>query len=485
MRRDMCLAARKGADTVECRLDLLDQIPCADEVQSLLASAPVDTIVTARPERQGGRFGGDESTRLELLRHAARFATFVDIEDDVPVAQWPKGRIIVSRHDFSGNMPQLQQIVRNLEDSSAEVVKVAFTAQGPRDALRALDVLRDARKPTIALAMGEEGVASRIVCAKFGAFGTFASLDSESPTAPGQVTIDQMTGLYRWNDINADTRLFGVIACPVAHSMSPAIHNAAFGATGYNGVYVPLLVKAGAANFTDLMDELLSRPWLDWLGLSVTIPHKENAIAYVGIGNCDELSVKIGAINTVVIQASNALRGMNTDYGAAVDSLCHAMGIERAGLGGMKVSVLGAGGVARAVVAALSYYGAIVTVHNRTHERARALADEFGCDWKPLDQAHATAAEVIINCTSTGMHPNVDSSPIASLPGGVRVVFDTIYNPLKTRLLVQSSHQGARTVSGLEMFVNQAAEQFEAWTQIPAPRSVMRDVIVERLSRDQ
>jgi 3-dehydroquinate dehydratase/shikimate dehydrogenase len=230
------------------------------------------------------------------------------------------------------------------------------------------------------------------------------------------------------------------------------------------------------------MDPLLERPWLDWRGLSVTIPHKENALAYVGEMECDELSVAIGAINTISMHTRGRRMqpsGDNTDYSAAIDALCGAMGITRDELAGRQTAVLGAGGAARAIVAALRHYGANVTVHNRTLTRARSLADEFGASAAGDDTA--PQAEIIINCTPLGMHPAVDGSPLEAIPQGTRVVFDTIYNPVETRLLRLARQAGCTCISGVEMFVNQAAAQFEIWTNRPAPRDIMRQVVLRQL----
>ena len=484
MRRDMQAAAAAGADTVECRLDYLTRPPDEADLRRLLTDPPADVIVTCRPVRQGGRFAGDESARLGVLAMACRCgAAYVDVEADVPPADRPAGAdVILSHHDFDRCPPDLDKIVAGLDASDAAVNKVAFAAAGPDEALRAFDVIRDSRKPTIAMGMGEAGVVSRILARKFGGAGTFAALAAGTQSAPGQPTIEQFKRLFRWDALGSGTEVYGVIGCPVGHSMSPAIHNAAFDADGADAVYVPLLIPSGADNFNRFMDALAARPWMDWRGLSVTIPHKENALAYVGADSCDELAVRIGAINTITIDQNGRLRGDNTDYAAAMHALCGAMEISRDQLDGRRVAVLGAGGAARAIVAALAAAGADVTIYNRTVSRAEALAEEFGCRWAPLPEAPSLAAEVLINCTPIGMHPNVDATPLPVIPPCVKVVFDTIYNPLTTRLLAEAGRSGRRTVSGLDMFINQAVMQFEIWTHRPAPREVMRRVVVKRLS---
>jgi 3-dehydroquinate dehydratase / shikimate dehydrogenase len=245
---------------------------------------------------------------------------------------------------------------------------------------------------------------------------------------------------------------------------------------------VPLLIEPGAEPFDRFLDAVLARPWLGWRGLSVTIPHKENALRRVGGQRCEELARQIGAVNTVSISPGGELRGDNTDYASALDSLCQAMKIERAAMAGRRVAVLGAGGAARAVVAGLRHYGATVVIYNRTLARAEELASEFGAAAAPLDAVAGGAEEILVNCTPIGMYPRVDDCPLAAIPPAVKVVFDTIYTPIETVFLRRAREAGCLSVSGLEMFVNQAVAQFQIWTGQRAPVSLMRDVVRRRLT---
>jgi 3-dehydroquinate dehydratase/shikimate dehydrogenase len=488
MRSQMIQAAGEGAQAVECRLDYIagegGLLPTEEELDYLLGETPCPVIVTCRPTSQGGQYRGEEAPRLATLKQAGAFESVlaVDIELDThPMFRpnCPADRIL-SHHDFQRCPRNLDALVDQLETSPQEINKIVCTAAGPEDALRVLDEARRCGKPTIALAMGEAGVASRVLARKVGAWGTFAALESGQESAPGQPTLKQMRELYRWEQIDETTEVYGVIGCPIAHSMSPAIHNAAFAAAGVNGVYLPLRVEPGAEHFARLLDAIRKRPWLHWRGLSVTLPHKEAALAYVGANNCDELSKRIGAINTIRITPEGTLQGLNTDYGGALDALCNAMSMPRQGLAHRNVGVLGAGGVSRALVAALVHYQANVTVYNRTAERAEALATEFGCRAGALGQAETGNDEILINGTSVGMHPDVDAAPIERLPESVRVVFDTVYNPVHTRLLRLANAAGKQTVNGLAMFVNQAVAQFNFWMghrDISPPVETMRDVV--------
>jgi shikimate dehydrogenase len=193
------------------------------------------------------------------------------------------------------------------------------------------------------------------------------------------------------------------------------------------------------------------------------------------------------------VRADGSLYACNTDYAAALDAVCDGLSIERDGLKGKRVAVIGAGGAARAVVAGFCEYGAGVTVYNRTAEKAESLAGQFGASAAPMEALAESKADVYINCTPIGMHPKVDASPMAAsqitnhksqiinpLSPGV-VVFDTIYNPIQTKLLRDAAAAGCVTIPGTEMFVRQGAAQFKLWTGEDAPLDVFRKVLGERL----
>jgi 3-dehydroquinate dehydratase/shikimate dehydrogenase len=397
-------------------------------------------------------------------------------------------------HDFEGRPERLHNLVVELNGISGGVNKVVWMARTIRDNLEVFELL-NGDKATIALCMGEAGLISRVLAKKFRAFLTFASLRDESATAPGQVTVHDMKRLYRWDATGARTRVYGVVASPVAHSMSPAIHNAAFDKTGHDGVYLPLLVNPGYESFKAFMESFVPFEGLDLSGLSVTLPHKENALKYLQEkgAEVEELAASIGAVNTITIDRSDRrlpLRGSNTDYGGILDSITDTMKISRDGLGDLRVAVIGAGGTGRTAVAALAHYGATVVVYNRTRDKADALAAEFnGRTGKvvaaSIDKLCDSCCHVFVNTTSVGMHPNVNESPLGDRPPKFTpdtVVFDAVYNPMKTKLLQQAESAGAKTIGGVEMFVRQAAAQFEAWTGTTAPSDVMRRVVEQRLS---
>jgi 3-dehydroquinate dehydratase/shikimate dehydrogenase len=316
---------------------------------------------------------------------------------------------------------------------------------------------------------------------------TFASIDEQTATAPGQLTIAQFKDLYRYDSIDPDTQLFGVIADPVGHSLSPAIHNACFAQMNMNRLYLPLLVQGGQDRFDSFLRSALLRKWLHVRGFSVTIPHKENALRFArqSGGFIEPLAEKIGAVNTLIITTDGRLKAYNTDYAGALDAITAGMGIASPDLSGLSVAVIGAGGVARAIIAGLSDARAKIRIYNRTVEKAQRLAKDFGCESAGLEELPNLDAKLVINCTSIGMHPNIDESP---LPDGCltkdMTVFDTVYNPAETLLLKQAKQAGAKTIDGISMFVNQAASQFKLFTGADADPRLMRKTVVDCLMRE-
>ncbi len=491
-----------GADLVELRLDVFTDDP--DAAVDLLAKCPLPAIVTIRPEWEGGQYDGEETDRVALLERlgtAEHPPAYLDVElaayqrsanlrqkinlavdrDDRP--RPAHARLILSTHDFQTRPADL---TRRLTDMArhdvCRVVKAAWRARSIRDNLEAFELMAAAVKPTIALCMGDAGLMSRVLAKKFGALLTFARLNDNDPgTAEGQPTVDQLKTLYRWDHLGTNTRVFGVIGHPVAHSLSPAVHNAGFSAIGYDGVYLPMPVAPSYEAFKATLASFLDVAPLHLTGLSVTIPHKENLLRFANEVNAhvDDLTRRIGAANTLTRDEAGNLQVTNTDYTAAVESVLSVL--PDASLPPQtRVAVLGAGGAARAAVAGFTDAGGHVTVYNRTASKAAELAQAFHADHAPLDQAPAADAQVIINCTSLGMHPHVDDSPLPAdapclTPG--TVVFDTIYNPHQTLLLRHAQAAGCLTVPGRDMFLRQAAAQFTLWTSHAAPLDAMQQAL--------
>jgi 3-dehydroquinate dehydratase / shikimate dehydrogenase len=497
--RDAALAAEAGADMVELRIDRLTE-------PMKLPELTLPFILTCRPTTEGGESELSDQDRLDLLATMSEGrAAYIDVElqtyirrPDLSDIVNPPRRLIVSAHDFNGR-PKLPSLRIDMAQRLAHVHKLVWRARTIRDNLEAFELLKDPIQPTIALCMGEAGLISRVLAKKFGGFLTFAALETGGGTAPGQISIDDMKRLYRWDAIGPNTKVYGVVADPVKHSMSPAIHNAGFQAVGHDGIYLPLLVNAEYESFKAFMESFLNFQGLDLSGLSVTIPHKENALRYLKEkgAHVEGLAERIGTVNTITFDRGEGdagvaptLVGFNTDYAAILDTITTKLNITREQLKDYRVAVIGAGGTGRTAVAALAEYGATVVVYNRTKERANELAKEFNGHKGQVVSARLeklcdSCCHIFINTTSVGMHPNVDQSPLGESPPKFTpdtLVFDTIYNPMKTKLLQQAEEAGAKTVGGVEMFVRQAARQFESWTGKPAPVDLFRSVIENRLT---
>ncbi len=492
-KREVMAAAEAGADIVELRIDSLKEaVPVGGFARA---------IVTCRPTWEGGRSELADEERIFLLQAVSKSgAAYVDVELETyrrhpRISERFDVPLIVSSHDFKGRPEKLHNLFVELNAIAGGVNKIVWMARSIRDNLEAFELF-ESEKPTIALCMGEAGLISRVLAKKFGAFLTFASLRDESATAPGQVTIADIKRLYRWDAINANTKVYGVVASPVMHSMSPAIHNAGFDAVGHDGVYLPLLVNPGYESFKAFMESFLAFEPLHLSGLSITLPHKENALRYLKEkgAQVEELAERIGAVNTIVIDRAAGglpLRGFNTDYAAILDTITATLNITRDELANKRIAILGAGGTGRTAVAALANLGATVVVYNRTFYRAEELAREFtGQKGKVvaarMEKLCDSCCEIYINTTSVGMHPNVDQSPVGDTPPKFTahtLVFDTIYNPVETKLLQQAKSAGAKTVGGIEMFVRQAAGQFEAWTGTPAPLDLFKRVVQSKLQK--
>ena len=286
------------------------------------------------------------------------------------------------------------------------------------------------------------------------------------PTAPGQVTASSARQLYRVERGTADTRIYAVVAKPVGHSKSPLIHNRAFRASGYDGLYVPMLVEPG--HIGDLVRTMREMPLS---GVSVTIPHKQSVVEH--LDSIDSLAEGIGAVNTIYWK-NGSLVGTNTD----------AIGItaplgKRMNLRGASALVVGNGGAAKAAVVALRQRGVQVAVTGRNPRRVGRLARLHAVEAIDFTQLGDRYFDVLVQATPVGMLPNVNGNLFPDrIPADV--VFDLVYNPLETALLKRAAEAGKVVVSGIEMFVEQAAAQFQIWTGLDAPRDVMREAVLAR-----
>ncbi len=462
--------AKEGVQLVELRLDY---IRGEINLRRLLPERACPVIVTVRRPQDGGRFGGSEEDRLVVLRTAiADGVEYVDLEEDVArrIPRYGKTRRIISHHDFRKTPDDLDDIHARLAACDADVVKIATLANHPYDAIRMLRLVRESKIPTVGLCMGEMGTFSRILGGRCGAPFTFAAFHPDRDFAPGQLSFRQMREVYRYELLNAETQVYGVIGDPIAHSYSPLVHNAAFAALGLNKVYVPFRVPREAlAQFLDHARELGLQ------GLSVTIPHKEAVVNR--LTQLDGAVKGVNAANTIVYEDYEVC-GYNTDYRAAMDSLSQLLPDGQTMLKHKTALVLGAGGAARAIAHGLQRRGAEVVIASRTRQRADKLAEVLHAKVVDWDDRHSFNADLLINCTPVGMHPNVDEMPYEKhflRPN--MIVFDTVYNPENTLLVKEAQTRSCDVITGVDMFVGQAALQFKLFTGEEPPMNVMRDTL--------
>jgi len=498
-------ALAAGADVIELRTDYLENLS-SDKVSSLIETIrglgpDAALIVTCRDVREGGAREYPAHLRSEILKTAIEHnVEFIDCEfsnfrvDTVretlgsALQQHLKTRLILSAHQFAGPFPDLEQQYRDIRHICPTAIpKLVYAAQHINDCFEAFDLLHQTEGDRIVLCMGEAGLISRVTACMFGGFLTFASLGEANATAPGQLSIGQLRDLIPPQGHDTQTQLFGIIADPVGHSLSPALHNACFRDSAFNGSYLPLRVQGAQAELADFLENVRLRPWLGFRGFSVTLPHKQHALSYVQqqAGTVEPLVAKIGATNTLILSGDGKFKAYNTDYAGAMDAVMNSLNTGLHDVDGMAVAVVGAGGVARAIVAGFCDAGAKVKIYNRTVAKAEKLALEFGCAFASIEALHDLQADLLINCTSIGMHPHVDATPV---PGELlerdMAVFDTIYNPLQTRLLELAQTRGARTIDGVAMFVAQAQAQYRLFTGLEGNADLMRKVTLEHLNKE-
>jgi 3-dehydroquinate dehydratase / shikimate dehydrogenase len=480
--------ALKDARFLEFRLDPLPKPAAAlPQLKDLLAhNRDIMAIATCRRKENGGHFTGSLTSELDVLLHAAEGGCqIVDLEiesaEQATKPQLARFRaalraagavLLVSFHDFT-RTKGLAQAAHRIQAFEPDFVKVVSTARTLADNLAVLRLIEDLslHSNVVGIAMGEEGIVSRVLGPRAGATFTFASSGEGVETAPGQASVRTLVDLYRVEQLDQATRIFGVAGNPIGHSLSPLMHNTAFRRESVNAIMLPLKVKS--------LDDLLTLTReLPLCGVAVTMPLKQEVLPR--LANMDPLTARIGACNTLRIISDGKIVGFNTDVAGVVRPLERRMRLK-----GARILVLGAGGAARAAVFGLVEQGAEIFITNRTHETAVALARKAKAKALKRDQLSKNRFDAIINTTPCGMSGSIQSLPVAENELNTHVVFDMVYNPLETALLKLARSRGLAVISGLEMFVQQGARQFEIWTGKPAPEAEMLRVVELALRKDQ
>jgi 3-dehydroquinate dehydratase/shikimate dehydrogenase len=467
---------------IELRLDYLKQpLAALSKIHRFLETHQyVTAIATCRRVENGGKFKGSLASQLEILTKAhAAGCQLLDLELESAIKAKPEAvarlrshaGLILSFHDF--------RATRNLDDTlekmlkiPADFYKVVSTATTLSDNVTMMKFLQtySDKHTLIGLCMGEQGVISRVLGVRAGSTFTFGAVDPSAglKTAPGQISARELQSVYRIDQVDAATRIYGVAGDPIEHSLSPVIMNTALRRENFNGVYLPLHTKT-------LKDLIHCVRGIPLHGLSITMPYKQAILPH--LDNTDAHTAQVGACNTVVRGAEGKLYGFNTDITGVIRPLEQRLSIEKA-----RVLVLGAGGAARAAVFGLRERGAEVWILNRTSVKAQKLARQAKAKTIKRTDLRKISFDVIINATPVGMG-NTRDCPLRDEEIQARVVFDMVYDPVETHLLQVARSKGFAVIPGVEMFVQQAARQFEIWTGKPAPAADMLNAVTVALQQ--
>ena len=393
---------------------------------------PTSTLPPSRPAAgaNGGKFKGSLASQLDVLAKArAAGCQIVDLELQSALKSKPaalarlrsRAALILSFHDFRATR-HLDETLEKMLQIPADFYKVVTTATTLSDNVAMMKFLQmqSGKHALIGLCMGEQGIISRVLGVRAGSAFTFGAVSADLKTAPGQVSARDLRSVYRIDQVDTATRVYGVAGDPIEHSLSPVIMNTALRRENVNGVYLPL----HANTLKDLIHCVREIPLH---GLSITMPYKQAIIPY--LDNTDAHTTKIGACNTVVRGQEGKLYGFNTDIAGVVRPLEQRLSIENA-----KVLVLGAGGAARAAVFGLKERGAEVWILNRTFAKAQKLARQAKARTIKRADLRKIAFDVIINATPVGMG-NTRDCPLKDEEIQARVVFDMVYDPVETHLL--------------------------------------------------
>ena len=448
---DVFASGVAGADCIEVRLDYL--VDCRQSFDVRWDRLPLPVIATCRGRERGGQFDGSIEDEVHVLECAVRNgARFVDM--DYRFARSIAGaQVIGSLHDFSKTPDHLDALLGAACGSRSDAAKIATRVRSWRDNRRLFDLMgRSWPKPVIVVGMGDMGQISRIIGPSRGSALTYACANEAS--APGQIHVREMLDVYRFRKLTPATRLIGIIGKPVGHSYSPLVHNLAYDVLGLDFVYLKLPIDRVADLFENAGPIGIE-------GFSVTLPYKMTVARY--LDEQTNAAKDAGAVNTV-FRRGGLWIGDNTDVHGVREAL-KSVGFHPRG---KRIVILGRGGAARAAIAALKEAGEIVLLSRSAREEAGYARDVVS---DRIENHGRYPCDLLINATPVGMAPDVDRSPVRG-PIVADVVLDMVYNPKFTRLLQAASEDGKTAVSGIRMFLAQAARQFEIWTGHPAPAEV-------------
>lgn len=470
---------RSYIDIAELRVDCLEP----DErlgIRHFPRLAGIPAILTIRRAIDGGRYSGGEGARIRTLAQGLAHAeadsrrnfAYVDIEEDLVVPSLEEAartfgtRIIRSYHNISGIHENISEKIKSMRNTGDELVKVAVTANSTADVLNVFRASKVcAGRDFILVCMGHYGIYSRILAEQFGSFLSCTSAINEGgePAAPGQLDARELAELYRFHKISKNTKIYGIIGNPLKASLSPWFFNTIFALEDIDAVYVPFPIDS-VSSFMELAGELKIQ------GLSVAAPYKEAVLPWL---KQDSSKINpIGACNTMSLTDSGWL-GENTNIPGFSQSLLEFLG--KRSLKRQKITIIGAGGAARAVAAEIHRLGGKAVILNRTQHKARAIASLYKFNWGGLDSRGIELmykhSDVIIQTTSVGMEGSNTADLLLEYAfTGKEAVMDLIYRPEVTPFLKRAAQAGCRTRNGYDMFIRQACLQYNRFTGKDFPK---------------
>jgi len=473
---------RKFANLVELRVDCLDP----DErlyIRRFPELAGMPVILTIRRDVDGGYFTGGESARVKLLANGLAYANadtrfnfaYVDIEEDFDVPSLEEAartfgtRIIRSCHDFNGVVTDVSAKIKSMQRAGDEIIKLAVSVKTTGDVLRVYHASKSCpEQDKILICIGHYGIYSRILAERFGSFLTYSSALSESevPGASGQMDVKELAELYHFHKITKNTKIYGIAGYPLKATISPWFFNTIFGLENSDAVYVPFPTNS-IGDFFEIANAL------DVQGLSITVPYKESVIPK--LAKSSDSVQSIGACNTIY-RCDEGWFGENTDKGGFSDSLLQFL--DRKNLKHQKVTIIGAGGAARAVAAEIARLGGKGLILNRTVLKARQLASQYNFRWGGLDnrglEMMSKHSDIIIQTSSVGMEGYDEADPLEFYSfSGKESVMDLIYTPPLTPFLKRAAAAGCRILNGYDMVIRQACMQYACFFGREIPQQLL------------
>lgn len=456
------------ADMVELRLDFFDFFDSEDLIK-LRSSFTIPMIFTLRSHFDGGNYKQSEETRLDAIQNlAALKPEYLDVESHVSndfirkiSKQHPEIKLILSYHNFEETPKDLEGIYQSMRNTPAFFYKIAVKAHNSIDALRLICWCKDSKKDLIAISMGEPGQISRILGPITGCPITYAALEEDQGSAPGQLTASTLNDRYQYPSLNSKSFVYGLIGDPVKPSISDETHNDLMAACGLDAVYVKIQITP-----SELSDFMHYARQIPFRGLSVTMPLKEKILPLLDA--IDPQAREIGAVNTLIFE-NEQVKGYNTDGLGALNALEKDCVIKN-----KRIVIIGAGGSTKAIAYEACQRGAFVTILNRTADKAIQLAQSLNCRGYgivKMKDCFEEGYDALINCTP-------HSEPIESkyvIPGSL--VMDIKTKPKESDLIKQAKKKNCQIVYGYEMFIEQALGQFDLWFNNRINIDICREII--------